>query len=72
MQHHERVTDQSPVIRIPIQYHRRAKAFAAMKGVSLREAICHLIDQVCPTCIEPAQTDPRQLTIPGADLAAKE
>ncbi len=55
MQNPERITDQSPVIRIPTQYHRRAKAWAALRGLSLRQAMCLLIDRVCTSCVEPPQ-----------------
>jgi hypothetical protein len=34
----------SPPIQLPIPYHRRAKAWAALKGLSLRDGICQLID----------------------------
>ncbi len=68
----EKITPQSPVIRLPQSYHRRAKAFAALNGVSLREAICRLIDEVFPPCTcEVPGEDPRQLTIPGSDNASE-
>lgn len=68
----EKITPQSPVIRLPQSHHRRAKAFAALNGLSLRDAICHLIDAVFPDCgCEPPKAAPRQLAIPGADNAAE-
>lgn len=45
-----RITDQSPVIRLPDSHHRRAKAWAALNGLSLRDAMCVLIDQAWGTC----------------------
>jgi hypothetical protein len=44
-----RITDQSPVIRLPDSHHRRAKAWAALQGLSLRDAMCVLIDQAWAT-----------------------
>lgn len=40
-----RITDQSPVIRLPDAHHRRAKVWAALRGLTLRDAMCVLIDQ---------------------------
>jgi len=70
MQKSERITDQSPVIRLPQSHHRRAKAFAALHGLSLRAAICRLIDEVYPVCDVP-ECDPLQLTILGSDDATE-
>jgi len=70
MQTTEKITDQSPVIRLPQSHHRRAKAWAAYQGLTLRQAMCLLIDRVCTSCLDPVQQDTGQLAIPGADVAA--
>jgi hypothetical protein len=40
-----RITDQSPVIRLPDSHHRKAKVWATLQGLTLRDAMCVLIDQ---------------------------
>ncbi len=40
----------SPSVRLPDPHHRKIKAWAALHGVSLREALCLAIDALlrCP------------------------
>lgn len=55
----EKITPQSPVIRLPQSYHRKAKAWAALQGLSLRQAMCLLIDRVYTSCVDLPQSAPR-------------
>jgi hypothetical protein len=47
MQTTEKITEQSPVIRLPQSHHRRVKAWGALRGLTIRQAMCLLIDTLC-------------------------
>lgn len=47
MQTTEKITEQSPVIRLPQSHHRRVKAWGALRGLTIRQAMCLLIDRAC-------------------------